>query len=165
MSDTASDVPRPTPHVRMLLGFAAATTAAALVGSAFPPGEWYAALQKPPWTPPPWIFGPVWGLLYAMIAAAGFLAWRSARSRRAATLVLSAWIVQLILNASWSPIFFGLQRPLLALADITILLFAIVACIPIFARSSRTAAILFAPYAAWVAFAAALNASLWQLNR
>jgi len=149
----------------MLLGFAVATTAAAIFGVAFPPGPWYAALQKPWWSPPNALFGPVWTILYVAIAAAGFLAWRSAPGRRAATLILIAWFSQLLLNALWSPLFFGLHRPLLALVDIALLLFVIVACIPIFARGSRLAAILFVPYAAWVSFAATLNASLWMLNR
>ena len=149
----------------MLLGFAIATTAAALVGVAFPPGTWYAALQKPWWTPPDAVFGPVWSILYVVIAAAGFLAWRAAPGRRAATLTLVAWFSQLLLNALWSPLFFGLQRPLLALVDIALLLFVIVACIPMFARGSRLAAFLFVPYALWVSFAATLNAALWSMNR
>ncbi len=143
--------------------FFAATVLIAACGALFPPGDWYACLAKPSWTPPGWVFGPAWTVLYLAIATAGFLAWRASTGRRR-RLVLMAWCAQLILNGAWSPIFFGAQRPGLALVDILALLMSIVAAAAIFASVSRLAAALFAPYALWVAFASALNAEIVRLN-
>jgi translocator protein len=143
-----------------LVVFLLLAAAAAVFGSQFEPGAWHAALQKPAWNPPNWVFGPVWTVLYVLIAIAGWLAWR-ARHR----LLLWLWGVQLLLNALWSWLFFGLHLPFLALAEIVLLLLVIVAFIVVAWRRQRAAAWLFVPYAAWVGFATALNAAIALLNR
>lgn len=124
------------------------------------PGEWYAALRKPSWNPPSWIFGPVWTALYLMMATAVGLVWRRGGPRRAFVL----YAVQLALNAAWTPLFFGLKMPGLAFAEILLLLASIIFTARAFARTSKVAALLLAPYIAWVAFASFLNFTLWRLN-
>jgi translocator protein len=143
-----------------LVVFLLLVAAAALFGTQFEPGAWHAGLQKPAWNPPNWVFGPVWSLLYVLIAIAGWLAWR-ARDR----LLLALWGVQLLLNALWSWLFFGLRLPFVALADIVLLLLVIIAFIVVAWPRERAAAWLFMPYAAWVGFATALNAAIALLNR
>ena len=144
-----------------LLFFLAITFAAAAVGAQFMPGSWYAELVKPAWTPPNWLFGPVWTALYVMIAVAGWLVWRR-QSRVGTPLVL--WGTQLVLNGIWSWLFFGLERPGLAALDIVVLLVLIATTALAFMRVSRVAALLLVPYLAWVGFASALNIAIWQLN-
>ena len=145
-----------------LIPFLAAVALAAFIASRFRPGAWYAALAKPSWTPPGWLFAPVWSLLYLAIAVAGWLVWRSGGA--GAFLPLSIWLFQLLANAAWSWLFFGRHLPAPALGDIVLLLVSIVAFI-FTARSYSTAAAgLFVPYAAWVLFAASLNAAIVRLN-
>jgi len=134
---------------------------AALFGAQFEPSDWYGVLVKPPLTPPNWIFGPVWSVLYVLIAVAGWLVWRSGAPWHA----LGLWGAQLMLNALWSYLFFGLQRPGIALVEISLLLGFVAATTLSFARVRRLACALFVPYALWVAFATYLNAGLWYLNR
>lgn len=134
----------------------------ALFGASFQPGDWYEALRKPLLTPPNWIFGPVWSVLYLCNAVAAWLVWR-ARPGRAAPLAL--WAGQLVLNALWSLLFFGLHRPGLALLEIALLLGLVVATTSAFFRVRSLAGWLLVPYVAWVGFASYLNAGLWQLNR
>lgn len=148
--------------MKALIIFIALVAAAAIVGTQFAPGPWYAALQKPAWTPPNWLFGPVWTLLYIGIAVAGWLVWRSKSIRVAKPILL--WGLQLILNGLWSWLFFGLQRPDLAFVDIIALLITILAFIFTAFPVSRLAAWLFIPYLFWVAFASALNFAIWRLN-
>ena len=129
------------------------------------PGDWYASLAKPAWTPPSWVFGPAWTVLYFMIAVAGWRLWRrrEARpleSRRA----LAMFAMQLALNFLWTPVFFGMQRPGLALVVIILLWAAIAATIVAAWKACRTAAALLIPYLAWVTFATALNMAIWRLN-
>ena len=124
------------------------------------PGAWYAQLAKPAFTPPGWILGPGWTVLYIMIAVAGWRAWRRDRGGRPVT----AWWTQLVLNFLWSPVFFSAHQIGLALAIILLLLAAILAFIVLSWREDRAAAGLFVPYAAWVVFAAVLNGSLYWLN-
>ncbi len=145
-----------------LLIFLAMVAATALVGVQFEPGPWYLALHKPSWTPPSWIFGPVWSVLYVAIAVAGWLVWRS--KAVSVTKPILLWLLQLILNGLWSWLFFGLHRPGLALVDILGLLATIGFFIASAANISRVAAWLFVPYALWVGFATALNFAIWQLN-
>jgi tryptophan-rich sensory protein len=142
--------------------FVVLVAVAALFGAWFQPGLWYASLRKPPLTPPDWVFGPVWSVLYLAIAVAGWLVWRAGRDGARA---LALWGAQLALNAAWSFVFFGLQRPGLALLEIGILLAFVVATIAVFFRVRPLAAALIAPYVAWVAFAVYLNAGIWYLNR
>ena len=122
--------------------------------------EWYPALRKPPWTPPNWLFGPVWTLLYGMMAIAGWLAWRDERTK-ATTLV---FLLQLLLNGAWTWIFFGARRPALAFACIVALWLSILGTIAASWKISRMAVVLLVPYLAWVTFAAALNLSVARLN-
>jgi tryptophan-rich sensory protein len=122
--------------------------------------HWYPQLSKPAWTPPGWVFGPVWTLLYPMLAVAGWLAWREGRSR-GGTLV---YLLQLTLNAAWPWIFFAERRVGLAFACAIALFFAILATVVAFWRVHRGAAILLVPYLGWVGFAAALNAAIWWMN-
>ena len=138
----------------------AVTFLAPALGAWAMPGEWYASLRKPSWNPPSWIFGPVWTALYTMMAVAAWLVWRRGGPRRA----LALYGVQLALNAAWTPIFFGLKMPGPAFVEILLLLAAIVITARAFARTSLAAALLLAPYIAWVAFAAFLNFTLWRLN-
>jgi len=133
------------------------------VGSRFQPGEWYAQLAKPSWTPPNWLFGPVWSALYVMMALAAWLVWRQDGCRRAAV-PLTAFVLQLVLNAAWTWLFFGLHRPALAFAEIVLLWLAIAATLVLFWRRNAIAGVLMAPYLAWVSYAAALNLALWRLN-
>jgi len=144
-----------------LLGFLVVTFVAASFGALFMPGEWYAALTKPAWTPPNWVFGPVWTVLYVLIAVSAWLVWR-AQPRLSSALGL--WLGQLGLNGVWSWLFFGLQRPGLAAIDIVVLLVAIGATAYMFARVSRPAALLLLPYACWVGYATTLNIAIWHLN-
>jgi tryptophan-rich sensory protein len=147
----------------VLLGWIVLCFASAMPAALWPPGEWYLALNKPAWHPPAWIFGPVWSTLYVMMAVSAWLVWRRggfAQQRAPLTLFL----VQLALNAAWSPLFFGLQRPDVAFAEIIVLWLAIACTIAAFRRVHRVAAWLLVPYIAWVSFAAFLNGTLWRLN-
>lgn len=131
-------------------------------GSQFPPGEWYAALAKPAWTPPSWVFGPVWTLLYVLMGVAAWLVWD--RHRNAARGALTLFVLQLIVNAAWSWLFFGLRSPAVAFAGIVLLWALILATVIAFRRLRPPAAALLLPYLAWVTFAAALNFAIWRLN-
>lgn len=145
----------------LVLGiFLASTAAAAAFGALFQPGAWYATLVKPPWTPPNAIFGPVWTVLYVLIALSGWLVWRAGDRG----LALGLWALQLVLNALWSWLFFGLHAIGWALADIGLLWLAIAAFVAAAWRRAPIAGLLFLPYAAWVGYAATLNLAIWRLN-
>jgi tryptophan-rich sensory protein len=131
-----------------------------VIGFLTAPGEWYASLTKPAFNPPNWIFAPVWTILYVLIAIAG---WRSFERDRSGW-PMKFWWGQLALNFLWSPVFFAAHRIDLALIVILLLLAAILAFLAAAWRQDRTAAWLFAPYAAWVAFASLLNGAIWLLN-
>lgn len=131
-----------------------------LIGISNTPAGWYATLAKPFFNPPNWIFGPVWTILYVMIAIAGARTWL----RRNTGGAMTAWWVQLGLNFLWSPVFFTLQSPAWALAVILALLVGIVVFIRTSWGRDRVSAWLFVPYLAWVAFATTLNASIVYLN-
>jgi tryptophan-rich sensory protein len=150
----------------MLVSFAACVAVCflpALVGGLFPPGEWYAGLAKPALTPPGWVFGPVWTALYLAMGVSSYLVLgrASAPGGRAA---LAAFGIQLFLNGLWSYLFFGLERPGLALVDIGLLWLAILASLALFWRLRPLAGAILVPYLAWVGFAAWLNFGLWRLN-
>ncbi len=121
---------------------------------------WYAGLDKPVWTPPGWIFGPVWSFLYLSMAVAAWLVWR----RGNALVPLSLFAVQLTFNMAWSWLFFGLHSPGAAFVDVVLLWAAIVATMLAFWFRSTIAGLLFVPYLTWVSFAAVLNFAIWQLN-
>jgi benzodiazapine receptor len=145
-----------------LAGFGVAVTAAALIGVLGVTGTSaeYQSLEQPPWAPPSWLFGPVWTVLYVLIAISGWLVWR----RTGWTSALTVYAVQLVLNAAWTPIFFGAGQYGLALVDIVVLWFLIGATAWLFRPVSRVAAGLLLPYWAWVTFATALNAWIWANN-
>lgn len=155
---------RPARDILGLLAWVAFSLAAAISGAFVSTGGWYEQLQKPAWNPPSWVFGPVWTTLYLMMGVAAWLVWRRGGwgQHRAA---LALFVAQWLLNALWTPLFFGLQRPGLAFAEILLLWVAIVATIMAFWRVTKPAALLLVPYLAWVTFAAALNFTLWSLNR
>ena len=156
---------RPTgPSIWIGLGFwLAVTFAAAWIGSRFQPGEWYSGLIKPALTPPGWVFGPVWTLLYAIMAVAAWLVW-CRHGLANAIGPLGLFLGQLALNALWSYLFFGLQHPGLALLDIVFLWLVILATVKAFWRSHRPAGLLLLPYLFWVSFATYLNFQFWRLN-
>lgn len=131
-----------------------------IIGTLTAPGDWYAALNKPWFNPPNWIFAPVWTLLYVLIAFAGWRSWEQDRSSPRTRL----WFVQMGLNFLWSPTFFAMQQLWLAFAIIVLLLTAILAFIRQSWSTDQAAAAAFLPYAAWVAFATLLNLSLAVMN-
>jgi len=128
-----------------------------------PRGEWYRGLAKPTFTPPSWVFGPAWTALYICMGLAGWLVWLR-RGSVAVGAPLALFAVQLALNAAWTPLFFGLRSPGLAMIDIVALWLAILLTAGAFFRVSAAAGWLMLPYLLWVSFAAALNFSIWRLN-
>ncbi|WP_184545276.1 TspO/MBR family protein [Mucilaginibacter sp. FT3.2] len=126
---------------------------------------WYSTLTKPSFNPPPWLFAPVWAAIYFMIATAAYLVWKH-RSRKPAYIISrSVYFIQLILNFSWSIVFFGLHQVLAALIVIILMLMSIVLNIYWFGKFSKAAGRLLWPYLLWVSFATVLNASIYLLNR
>ena len=132
-------------------------------GLATPPDDWYWKLAKPSWTPPPWLFGPVWTLLYLMLGVSAWLLWRR-RRMPGGRLAIGLFFAQLALNFAWTPLFFGLHAPGIAFAEIVALWVAIVGTVVTGWRVHRVAAALMLPYLAWVSFASALNLAIWRLN-
>jgi tryptophan-rich sensory protein len=126
---------------------------------------WYASLEKPFFTPPDWVFAPIWIILYILMGIAAFLVWRKGWQQKPNRSALILFGIQLILNALWSFIFFGLQSPLAGFIEISILLVAILLTIQSFLQISRIAGLLLIPYFLWVALASGLNLSIWVLNR
>ena len=143
-----------------LIVFLAIVAAAAATGIQFRPGEWYETLVKPGWTPPNWLFPPVWTALYIMIAIAGWRVWLAQDLGRATII----WAVALVLNAVWSYIMFGQHQIALAAVDIVALWLAIVAFIVVASSVDTLATVLFVPYLVWVSYAAALNLAILRLN-
>ena len=143
---------------RLLLSFSAAA-----IGGFFVPGACYGTLKEPSWNPPNWIFGPVWTGLYTTMAIAAWLVWKRGgfAGQRVA---LSLFLAQLLFNALWSPLFFGLRHPALAFADIVLLWLALLGTVAAFWSVRPIAGALLLPYLAWVTFASALNFALWRLN-
>ena len=127
------------------------------IGAVARPDGWYTALAKPPFNPPNWVFAPVWSLLYVMIAVAGARSYERAGG-------FAMWVAQMALNFAWTPAFFLLHRPAVALAIVVALLVVILAFIRACWTADRVSALLFVPYAAWVAFATLLNAASVVLN-
>ena len=145
----------------ILICFAAAGLGSVVTTSKIP--NWYAELAKPAWTPPGWLFGPVWTALYLGMAIAAWLIWRKRRIG-GAKLPLALFATQLALNSLWSVLFFGFQRPGVAFIEILLLWSAIFATLLAFWRHSTLAGSLLIPYLVWVSFAAVLNWSIWRLN-
>jgi tryptophan-rich sensory protein len=140
--------------------FLALVVLVAMSGVLFKPGDWYAALAKPSWTPPDWSFGVVWSILYLMVAIAGWLVWEAGGW----TAAMTFWVAQLGLNGAWSWLFFGRRRMDQAFIDVILLWLSIAAFILTAWPLSTWAALLFAPYLLWVTIAAALNLSVWRMN-
>lgn len=147
--------------IAIVICFSAAALGGIVTGPAI--GGWYQTLVKPAWQPPNWLFGPVWTVLYAMMAVSAWLIWRP-MGLKAAAVPLTLFAIQLALNVAWSWIFFGYQRPDLAFVEIVVLWLAIAATMVAFFDRSQLAGWLLAPYLAWVTFAAVLNFTLWRLN-
>ena len=146
-----------------LIAWLAICFAAAATGVFVTMGQWFADLNKPSWNPPSWLFGPVWTLLYIAMAVAAWLVWRTG-GWKLRTPALALFMFQWLLNALWTPLFFGLHRIDLALIDITLMWLAIAATIAAFYRISKSSAYLLIPYLAWVTFATALNFAIWRIN-
>lgn len=149
--------------VLALVFFLGAALGVAAFSALFPPGAWYEQLAKPVWTPPNWVFAPVWILLYVLIGVSGWLVWRCC-GFWAAPAAFSAFALQLILNGAWSWLFFGLHKPGMAFGEILLLWLGILVTIILFWNKTRLAGAQLLPYWAWVSFAAALNWKIWQLN-
>lgn len=126
-------------------------------------GTWYATLRKPPWTPPNWLFGPVWTALYLCMAVAAWWVWRQV-GFTPARLPLTLFAVQLALNVAWSGIFFALRSPRAAFLEVVVLWLLILWTTVAFWPVSRMAGWLMVPYLAWVTYATALNAAIWKMN-
>lgn len=141
---------------------------AGFIGSFFTTPEiptWFATLQKPSFAPPNWVFAPVWTSLYILMGISLFLVWQKGWENKTIKTAIYLFAGQLVLNALWSFVFFGLRSPLLGLMEIVILWVAILATILSFMKVSRTAAYLLIPYILWVSFASIVNFSIWSLNR
>ncbi|WP_182421947.1 TspO/MBR family protein [Aureimonas sp. ME7] len=145
-----------------LLGFLGFSLLVATSGVIFKPGSWYRGLRKPTWTPPNKAFPIVWSVLYVLIAISGWLVWRADGFWSGAAIL---FVSQMVLNFLWSALFFGLRRPAAAFADILALAVLVGWTAAVFSQIDVVAGLLFLPYLAWVFVAAALNWSVWQLNR
>jgi len=154
-------------NVLKLIIAIAACQFAGLIGSIFTTPSittWYAGIQKPGFTPPGWIFAPVWITLFFLMGVSAYLVWKKGLENKYVFSALVVFDIQLLLNILWSYLFFSLHSPLYAFVEILILWFVILITIIIFYRISKIAAYLLLPYIAWVSFAAFLNFSIWQLN-
>ena len=151
---TASERSYPMLAVYVLL-----VAAVAAFGAQFEPGEWYAQLSKPAWTPPNWLFGPVWTVLYITIAVAGWLIHYGG-----SPMLKYLWALQLLVNGIWSWVFFGLHFIGLALVNITALIVCIATLLLVARRVMQPVVWLLSPYLAWVSYAATLNAAIYLNN-
>ncbi|HLP44178.1 MAG TPA: TspO/MBR family protein, partial [Candidatus Nanoarchaeia archaeon] len=121
-------------------------------------------LNKPALTPPSWVFGPVWTILYVLMGVALFFVWNEGWNRGGVRIAVSVFGVQLVLNTAWSLIFFGAKNPGAALIEIVLLWISILFTIILFSKISKRAGVLLVPYIVWVSFAAYLNYGIWTLN-
>ncbi|OSP07969.1 TspO protein [Halorubrum ezzemoulense DSM 17463] len=161
------------PDRRDILRIAGAAVAVNLIGALGVPftttqSAWFSALELPAFYPPGWAFGVVWPILYALCGAAAALVSLAGRDGAASAgrvrTALALFGIQLVLNVTWSPVFWGLERPDLGLVVLAVLLPLVVATVWAFDRVDRRAAALLLPYLAWVCFATALNYAIWALN-
>lgn len=170
MADFSGDLMRDSARQRgwqflmlfVFLGICLGAGAAGAALTAVSVGDWYQTLEKPEWTPPDRVFGPVWTTLFVLMALAAWLVWRREVPPRRTALALFA--VQLALNIAWSGLFFTLRSPGLAFAEILLLWCAIASTLWAFWRISRPAGLLLTPYLLWVSYAAALNLAIWRIN-
>lgn len=158
--------PKAQDAIRLIVSIAVCESAGAIGGiaTASSVGTWYAELEKPGFTPPSWVFSPVWITLYALMGIAAWLVWRKGLERHDVRVALIFFIIQLVLNMLWSLIFFGAQAPLLALIDLVLLWVTLLITTVLFWRISVLAGILLLPYAIWTSFAGVLNYRIWRLN-
>ncbi len=166
-SKISDDFQMRTPEFLKLIIAVVICELAGIVGAFFTASaipEWYGGLAKPALNPPGWVFGPVWTALYLLMGISVYLIWREGRERREVRFALIAFAIQLILNAIWSPLFFGARSPFLGLIDIILLWLAVLWTMALFFRISKSAGWLLVPYLLWVSFAAYLNFSIWLLN-
>jgi len=153
-------------YILALIFFLFVTFLAAFVGNFFTVSSiptWYASLNKPSFSPPNWLFGPAWTVLYVLMAIAAFLVWKKRKESETKS-SLCFYFAQLLLNSAWSVAFFGLQNPFLGFLVIIILWLLIVITMVKFWKIERVAGLLFIPYILWVSFATILNFAVWQLN-
>ena len=125
---------------------------------------WYVGLTKPSFSPPSWLFAPVWIVLYALMGISLYIVWEKSNSLEVPAVVFIAFFLQLLLNVLWSFVFFGLRSPLWGFVEIAVLWVAILLTMILFWRISQTAGALLIPYFVWVTFASVLTFSLWKLN-
>jgi tryptophan-rich sensory protein len=157
------------PNLPALALFLVVALGVGALGALFSPrfsasaAEWYAALVKPGWLPPQKWFVPVWTALYVLMAIAGWIIWRE-RYHRGRAAAITAFCIQLVLNALWAPMFFGMKNIDAGLFDIVALWLAVGWTMREFARVAPGAALIFVPYFLWVTFAAAINLAVWKLN-
>lgn len=145
--------------VPLLVGFAGS----AVTFPAIP--AWYASLVKPVFSPPNWLFGPAWTVLYVLMGSSFYLIWRKGTGSKKVRDAMRVYGIQLLVNALWSVVFFGFRSPLGGAVVIFLLLFLIAATMRLFYRIDWRAAYLLVPYFLWVSFATVLNVSVWLLNR
>lgn len=136
---------------------------AGIFGAQFEPGSWYELLQKPAWTPPNWVFPVVWPILYVMMGISAWMLWKMEEVSLTDT-EFTWFFMQLILNALWSWIFFGMELIATGLAEIFLLWVALIFTLFLFWHRNHTAGLLLVPYLLWVSYASALNFAIWQLN-
>ncbi len=153
-----------TMEIAGAVGWLIVTFGAAAIGARFLPDAWYRALKKPSWNPPDRVFGPVWTVLYLLMAAAAWLIWRKFGIAEA-VVPLGFFILQLALNAAWSWLFFGRHEPRAAFIDLCLLWVVIIITLVLFLSRVALAGVLLLPYLAWVSFAGALNWTVWKLNK
>ncbi len=156
-----------TKSILGLLGWIALSQMTGVVGGLFTAPSvrtWYPELEKPSFSPPNWVFGPVWTVLYALMGVAAWLVWKNAVGKPIARAGLWIFGIQLVLNALWSVVFFGLREPMWAWMELIALWIAILVTADHFIRINRWAGLLMIPYLAWVTFAGVLNYYIWQLN-
>lgn len=146
-----------------LIGWLLLSAVIAWFGSQFAADNWYLELNKPGWTPPGWIFGPVWTILYILMAVAAWLIWRNDR-KITGKLSLKIYLIKMVCNGLWSYLFFGLHQIGLAFLDIIVLLVLLIWVIILFYKEKKSAGIILIPYLIWVSFASVLNLSIWLLN-
>jgi translocator protein len=151
-----------------IIGFIFACEFIGIAGSYFTISSiptWYSTLIKPPFSPPNYLFGPVWTTLYALMGISAYLIWEKGLKKKETSAALKFFIVQLVLNAIWTPVFFGLKELFLALLIIVVMWVFILRTIMSFYRIDKTASYLMIPYLLWVSFATLLNFSIWYLNK
>jgi benzodiazapine receptor len=151
-----------------LAAFFALTFSAAALGSAFTERSvrtWYPTLHKPPGNPPASWFGPVWTVLYLLMALSAWNVWRVTGGWDEGTSAITAFLIQLALNAAWSAIFFGLRAPVWALLEMAFLWIAVLTTVILFWQVSALSGAMLLPYLIWVSYAAYLNAGIWRMNR